>query len=176
MGVLSLVFWSLVLVVTVKYVAIIMRADNRGEGGILVLTAVVQKSLPIAAPLAYGVGCWRVRHGAVLRRRRADRRRSPCCRRVEGLGVVAPGSRASCVPATCGAACALFSIQKRGVAASAPVRPITLVWFLAIARARRRRHRAQSRGARRAESRLGVRFFVAHGVLAWLSLGAVCCA
>ena len=53
LGILSLVFWVMMLVVTIKYVNVIMRADNRGEGGILALMAVVQRSLPIAAPLGY---------------------------------------------------------------------------------------------------------------------------
>ena len=52
LGILSLVFWAMMLVVTLKYVNVIMRADNRGEGGILALMAVVQRSLPIASPLA----------------------------------------------------------------------------------------------------------------------------
>ena len=56
LGILSLVFWSMMLVVTLKYVIVIMRADNRGEGGILALMAVVQRSLPIASPLTYGIG------------------------------------------------------------------------------------------------------------------------
>src|SRR5215472_10896962 len=43
MGILSLIFWSLILVVTVKYVTLIMRADNRGEGGILALMALAQR-------------------------------------------------------------------------------------------------------------------------------------
>ena len=47
LGVLSLVLWSLILVVTLKYVVVLMRADNRGEGGILALTALVQRSLPV---------------------------------------------------------------------------------------------------------------------------------
>ena len=46
LGILSLVFWSLVLVITVKYVLVIMRADNEGEGGIMALTALAQRSLP----------------------------------------------------------------------------------------------------------------------------------
>jgi KUP system potassium uptake protein len=46
----------MMLVVTIKYVSVIMRADNRGEGGILALMAVVQRSLPIASPLTYGIG------------------------------------------------------------------------------------------------------------------------
>src|SRR5262245_4654794 len=45
-GVLSLIFWSLMLIVTVKYVAVAMRADNRGEGGSLALLALIQRSLP----------------------------------------------------------------------------------------------------------------------------------
>jgi KUP system potassium uptake protein len=56
LGILSLVFWVMMLVVTIKYVNVIMRADNRGEGGILALMAVVQRSLPIASPLTYGIG------------------------------------------------------------------------------------------------------------------------
>ncbi len=44
LGALSLIFWSLVLIVTVKYVAVIMRADNRGEGGLLALTALVLRT------------------------------------------------------------------------------------------------------------------------------------
>src|SRR4249919_2110001 len=56
LGILSLVFWVLMLVVTIKYVNVIMRADNRGEGGILALMAVVQRSLTIASPLTSGIG------------------------------------------------------------------------------------------------------------------------
>ena len=46
LGILSLVFWSLVMVITVKYVVVIMRADNDGEGGIMALTALAQRTLP----------------------------------------------------------------------------------------------------------------------------------
>ena len=50
-GVVSMLIWALFVVVTLKYVVLLMRADNRGEGGILALMAVVQRSLPIASPL-----------------------------------------------------------------------------------------------------------------------------
>ena len=56
LGILSLVFWAMILVVTVKYVMIITRADNRGEGGILSLMTVVHRAIPIASPLTYGIG------------------------------------------------------------------------------------------------------------------------
>ena len=70
LGVLSMIFWALMIVVTLKYVTLIMRADNRGEGGILALTALVSRGLERqrAAPLV----ARRLRHlrrGDVLRRR-----------------------------------------------------------------------------------------------------------
>ena len=48
LGILSLVFWALMLVVTLKYVTIIMRADNEGEGGIMALMALAQRTLPLS--------------------------------------------------------------------------------------------------------------------------------
>src|SRR6188768_63165 len=100
LGVLSLVFWSLILVVTVKYVAIIMRADNRGEGGVLALTAAVQKSLPIAAPLAYGVGILGVFGTALFF---GDGVLTPAISvlsAVEGLQVAAPALQSWVLPLT----------------------------------------------------------------------------
>ncbi len=69
-GLLSLVFWSLVVIVTLKYVVLIMRADNRGEGGILALTALVAQGLDRHEPPALVAGRLRhLRRGDVLRRR-----------------------------------------------------------------------------------------------------------
>ena len=65
LGVLSLMFWSLVIVVTIKYVLLIMRADNRGEGGVLSLAALALRAGDQQA-------------GAGLRRRPLDHRASPC--------------------------------------------------------------------------------------------------
>src|SRR5690606_3418673 len=56
LGVLSMIFWALTLVVTVKYVTIIMRADNEGEGGIMALMALAQRCLPKDSRLGYLVG------------------------------------------------------------------------------------------------------------------------
>ena len=56
LGVLSLVFWALMMVVTIKYVTIIMRADNEGEGGIMALMALAQRTLPKGSKSAYIVG------------------------------------------------------------------------------------------------------------------------
>ena len=62
LGILSLVFWSLMLVVSLKYVTVIMRADNKGEGGIMSLMALVQRSLPIASETAKSRRTARRRH------------------------------------------------------------------------------------------------------------------
>ena len=70
-GVLSLIFWSLIVVISIKYLVFVMRADNRGEGGILALLALVPHEAREAAPgAALGAGGARpVRRGAALRRR-----------------------------------------------------------------------------------------------------------
>src|SRR5688572_6727715 len=56
LGILSLVFWALMIVVTLKYVTIILRADNDGEGGIMALMALAQRTLPKGSRSAYAVG------------------------------------------------------------------------------------------------------------------------
>ena len=73
LGILSLIFWTLVIVITVKYVAVIMRVDNNGEGGIMALTALAQRTLAKTSRAALSRRHpRRVRRGAVLRRWRAD--------------------------------------------------------------------------------------------------------
>jgi KUP system potassium uptake protein len=174
LGVLSLVFWSLILVVTVKYVLIIMRADNRGEGGILALMAVVQRSLPIAAPLAYGVGILGIFGTALFF---GDGVLTPAISvlsAVEGLGVVAPQLERFVVPATLGVLFLLFSLQRHGVAKVGRLfGPVTVLWFLAIG-AVGAWQLVQHPGVLRALSPTwGAAFFLRHGVAAWLALGAV---
>ena len=56
LGMLSIIFWALMVIVTLKYVTLIMRADNRGEGGILALTALVSRGLE--RPRAHAAGGW----------------------------------------------------------------------------------------------------------------------
>src|SRR5215469_10486947 len=70
-GVLSMIAWALTLIVTIKYVIVLMRADNRGEGGILALTVLALRvAPPRRMPWILGAGLFGF--GAVLRRRRAD--------------------------------------------------------------------------------------------------------
>src|SRR5436190_19741779 len=91
LGILSLVFWAMMLVVTIKYVTVIMRADNRGEGGILALMAVVQRSLPIASPLTDGLGILGIFGTALFFGDSVITPAVSVLSAVEGLKVAAPG-------------------------------------------------------------------------------------
>jgi KUP system potassium uptake protein len=174
LGVLSLVFWSLIMVVTLKYVAIIMRADNRGEGGILALMAVVQRSLPIASPLSYGIGILGVFGTALFF---GDGVLTPAISvlsAVEGLGVVAPALGRYIVPATVVVLFALFSIQRHGVASVGRwFGPVTVLWFLAIGAIGAWQIASHPEVLRALNPAWALAFFLRHGVHAWLALGAV---
>jgi KUP system potassium uptake protein len=174
LGVLSLVFWALILVITVKYVAIILRADNRGEGGILALMAVVQRSLPVASPLSYAIGLLGIFGTALFF---GDGLITPAISvlsAIEGVGVAAPSMARYVLPATVVVLVALFSVQRRGVDKVGRLfGPVTIAWFLAIA-ATGAAQLLQGPGVLAAlDPSWAVRFFLRHGVVAWLALGAV---
>src|SRR5689334_3816341 len=114
LGVLSLVFWAMLLIVTIKYVTVVMRADNRGEGGILALMAVVQRALPIASPLAYAVGILGILGTALFFGDAVITPAISVLSAVEGLEVVAPRMHQYVVPATLGVLALLFLIQSGG--------------------------------------------------------------
>ena len=135
LGVLSLIIWALIVVVTLKYVVILLRADNKGEGGTLALMALAQRALGktlgrhasvvvlcgiISAALFYG--------DAVI---------TPALSvlsAIEGLKVVTPAFEPYIVPLTVVILVALFAVQSRGTARVASFfGPIMMVWFIAIA-------------------------------------------
>jgi KUP system potassium uptake protein len=134
-GVLSLIFWSLTLVVSVKYIYFIMRADNRGEGGVLALLALVQQQRRATMSsrgmkLLIGVGLF----GSALLY--GDGVITPAISvlgAMEGIAVRQPQLTTWVPYISCAIIVALFSIQKYGTAKVGGVLgPITLTWFLAI--------------------------------------------
>ena len=129
-GVLSLIIWALVVIVTVKYVAFVLRADNRGEGGTLSLMALAQGSF--ARPSLFVLGLGMV--GASLFY--GDAVITPAISvlsAVEGLKVVAPESEPYVVPATLAILAVLFAVQRLGTGSVARVfGPVTALWFLAL--------------------------------------------
>jgi KUP system potassium uptake protein len=133
-GVLSLITWALMVVVTLKYVCVIMRADNRGEGGILALTALALRVVQerprayrwvlaagfIGAALFYGDGVITPAISVLSA--------------VEGLNVATPLFEPYVIPATIVLLIALFLVQRHGTAGvGAFFGPVMIVWFVAIA-------------------------------------------
>lgn len=134
LGVLSLFFWALMLVVTLQYVFFIMRADNQGEGGILSLLALARR-VPLKRDFWKGVLSLSGIFGAAMFY--GDGMLSPAISvlsAVEGLQVVAPSMAAATVPLALIILTALFVVQKQGTAAvGALFGPVMLVWFAVLA-------------------------------------------
>src|SRR5690606_24234396 len=134
LGVLSMVFWSLVLVVSVKYVTIVTRADNEGEGGIMALMALAQRSLPARSRSAWWVGIFGILGAALFF---GDGVLTPAVSvlaAVEGIEVAAPALGDWVVPIAVLVLVALFATQRYGTEKVGKVfGPITILWFLVLA-------------------------------------------
>jgi len=134
MGALSLVAWALILVVTVKYVIVIMRADNRGEGGLLALTALTLRTTTPAKRRYYWImGAGLV--GAALFY--GDGIITPAISvlsAVEGLNVATPMFQPYVIPISLALLVGLFAVQWRGTATVGRLfGPVMLVWFAVLA-------------------------------------------
>src|SRR5688500_16180053 len=129
-GVLSLILWSLILVISVKYFALILRADNRGEGGILALATLASVSVARKKKLLL-LGLF----GAALLY--ADGMITPAITvmgAIEGLNVVTPLFNKYVVPISAVIIIGVFLFQSRGTAVVGRVfGPVTMMWFLALA-------------------------------------------
>ena len=133
LGIVSLIFWSLIIVISIKYAALIMRADNRGEGGILALLALVSPRRAkqsrrraimvmiglVGATLLYGDGAITPAISVLSA--------------IEGIKVYAPHLEHAVVPLTVAILLVLFAIQHRGTAFIGRIfGPIMLIWFVVI--------------------------------------------
>ena len=133
-GSLSLFFWALIIIVSVKYVAFVMRADNRGEGGIMALIALALREAqgkPLQMKLVAGIGIL----GAAMFY--GDGMVTPAISvlsAVEGIGVVTPALSKFVIPVTLVVLFLLFYMQSRGTAVvGAFFGPVMLVWFSVLA-------------------------------------------
>ncbi len=129
LGILSLIVWSLILTVTVKYITFILRADNKGEGGILALTALAQRSTTtprgravvavigiIGASLFFGDGCITPAISVLSA--------------MEGLKVISPAFEPAIIPGALVVLIALFLVQYRGTSSMGAVfGPVMALWF-----------------------------------------------
>ena len=134
LGVLSLIFWALIIVVSVKYLVFVLRADNRGEGGILALTALATPIKPTGKTERSWLIYLGIFGGALLY---GDAMITPSISvlgAVEGLSVATPVLQPYVVPITLVILILLFWFQHRGTAGVGKVfAPIMLVWFAVLA-------------------------------------------
>ncbi|MEW5927856.1 MAG: potassium transporter Kup [Gemmatimonadota bacterium] len=175
LGVLSLIFWALIIVISIKYLAFVMRADNRGEGGMIALTSLVappQRMRPgsrrwtlvlaglFGASLLYG-----------------DSMITPAISvlsAIEGLEVATPLFEPYVIPATVTILVGLFAVQYRGTAGVGKVfGPVTFLWFLTLA-VLGLGQVVQNPAVLAAVNPLyGARFFAENGIPGFLVLGSV---
>ena len=133
LGILSLVFWSLMIVVTLKYVTIIMRADNDGEGGIMALMALAQRSLRKGGRSTYLVGILGVFGASLFFGDGVITPAISVLSAVEGLEVAAPQLSEWIVPIALLVLVALFATQRFGTEKVGRVfGPVTFIWFAVL--------------------------------------------
>lgn len=133
-GIVSLIFWSVMLIVTLTYVTLVMRADNHGEGGIMALiTLLRQRARGRGKRAAYMLAALGIFGAALFF---GDSMITPAISvlsAVEGLKIVEPGLERWIVPITAAIIVVLFSVQRRGTAAVGKFfGPVMIAWFLAI--------------------------------------------
>ncbi|MBL8602286.1 MAG: KUP/HAK/KT family potassium transporter [Myxococcales bacterium] len=175
LGLVSLIIWSLTLVVTVKYLAFVMRADNRGEGGIFALLALCPPRLRSATGGRVGWVAIAVIVGAALLF--GDGIITPAISvlsAMEGLGVATHRLDPVIVPATCVILAILFSVQRFGTAGIGRFfGPVMVLWFVTLA-ALGASHVVQNPAILKAFSPVyGVTFFREHGLHGFRLLGSV---
>ncbi|MGE5281848.1 MAG: potassium transporter Kup [Chloroflexota bacterium] len=173
-GVISLVAWSLTLMVSIKFVVFVMRANNEGEGGVMALYALVRRStigrqsVKVALLTAGVVGVALFFADAMI---------TPAISvlsAVEGVEVAAPSLSSIVLPATIGVLALLFAIQRRGTAAVGRLfAPIIGLWFAAIAAAGAAEILRNPSALQGLSPSYAVELFASHPTTAFLSLGAV---
>jgi len=170
-GVLSLIFWALIIIVTLKYVLILLRADNNGEGGTLTLMALAQRALGRSTPVLFLLGTI---SGALFYGDAVITPALSVLSAVEGLKIVTPAFEPYVVPLTVVILVALFAVQSRGTAqVAAFFGPITLVWFIAIAIAGIYQIAAMPSVLYALNPWHAVSFLGSHGTIGLITLGAV---
>ncbi len=171
LGILSLIIWALLIVVTAKYVLILLRADNNGEGGTLALMALASRALAGRAGIVILLG---IVSGALFYGDAIITPALSVLSAIEGLKVVTPALGDFVVPITVVILVALFAVQSRGTAKVATFfGPITLLWFIVIAVAGLWHVALNPVVLYAFNPWHGVSFLVHHGIVGLFTLGAV---
>jgi KUP system potassium uptake protein len=174
MGILSIMFWAMTALVTMKYLVFMMRADNKGEGGILALTALAQRCFRMGTRSRWWVMALGMFGASMFYGDAIITPAMSVLSAVEGLNVATPALSKFVVPVAVGILIALFVIQKHGTGAVAKVfGPTMVLWFGVLALL----------GAMQIANNPGIlkalnpwyswQFLIEYKVLGWLVLGAV---
>src|SRR4051794_18175146 len=171
LGVVSLILWALIITVTLKYVVILLRADNKGEGGTLALMALAQQALGKRTAVLVLLG---IISGALFYGDAVITPALSVLSAVEGLKIATPHFDPYIVLVTVVILIALFSVQSHGTASVATFfGPIMMIWFVVMALGGLW-HVAQDPGVLAAfNPAYGVRFVASHGMIGLVTLGAV---
>jgi len=173
-GILSVMFWAMTALVTVKYLLFMMRADNKGEGGILALTALAQRCFRKGTRRHWWVVALGMFGAAMFYGDAIITPAMTVLSAVEGLDIITPAFSKFVIPISIGIIVGLFAIQRHGTATVAKFfGPTMVVWFLVLALL----------GLIQIADNPGIlnalnpwyswQFFIEHKVAAWITLGAV---
>src|ERR1700743_674273 len=171
LGVVSLILWALIMVVTLKYVVILLRADNNGEGGTLALMALAQRAVTKAASTIVLLG---IISAALFFGDAVITPALSVLSAIEGIKLMAPSSAPYVVPITVVILVALFAVQARGTHRVATFfGPVMLVWFFVIGLAAIPAIASQPEVLLALNPLYAVSFMFHHGIIAFVTLGAV---
>jgi KUP system potassium uptake protein len=171
LGILSLMTWTLLLIVTLKYVLVLLNADNKGEGGTFALMALGQSVAKRSAPVILVLG---VAGAAFFYGDAVITPAISVLSAVEGLKLVAPQMEHAVLPVTVAILVALFAVQSRGTAKVAQFfGPTTLLWFLALAVGGLVHLIDDPRVFLALNPWLGIEFILAHGMVGLIVMGLV---
>ena len=174
LGVLSLILWALIIIVTLKYVLILLRADNNGEGGTLTLMALATRAVGGIGRAAGIVALLGIISAALFY---GDALITPALSvlsAIEGIDVATPALHAYVVPLTAVILVMLFAFQSRGTASVAALfGPVMSIWFVAIAIAGLLWVAADPGVLRAFDPTRGIVFLAHHGIVGLFTLGAV---
>jgi KUP system potassium uptake protein len=174
LGILSLITWSLIIVVALKYVSLVMRADNKGEGGIMALMTLAQRAAGKSVRARRIIMLMALLGAALFFGDGVITPSISVLSAVEGLEVAAPGLSHFVVPITVIVLLGLFWLQRHGTAkVGAVFGPVMVVWFLTLA-VIGVHNIIQAPGVLRALNPwYAMQFFLSHGTASFLALGSV---
>jgi KUP system potassium uptake protein len=171
LGVLSLILWALIVVVTLKYVVVLLRADNHGEGGTLALMALAQRAVARGAGTIVLLG---IISGALFYGDAVITPALSVLSAIEGIKLVTSAFDSYVVPLTVVILLALFAVQSRGTARVASFfGPIMCIWFAVIAIAAIPPIMRQPEVLFALNPVHAVEFMLHHGIIGFVTLGAV---